>query len=241
MRFRRWSTVWWRLSAGRGSRCPRFSASTRIPARQSSRRRASSWWLWYSSWMHTAMRTWIWKSGAISWNASRQEEENSKNKKREVSWRGFSFSFQVICLLAVLSRDCSFLCGCSYCLGCHLDTCGDEAGRSCRFDCGSHWRRHQRMRSGRLQRGPRKGLLLRWVSSYTSPLSNHMIQKIFQPNKRKFSIMAKIETGIFYYKVAGRDCQRRKTVRNRREMILRSSFLSKISENKALEMEIILN
>ena len=48
--------------------------------------------------------------------------------------------------------------------------------------------------------------------------------------------MAKIETGIFYYKVAGRDCQRRKTVRNRREMIL-----SKISENKALEMEIILN
>lgn len=36
--------------------------------------------------------------------------------------------------------------------------------------------------------------------------------------------MAKIETGIFYYKVAGRDCQRRK-----------------ISENKALEMEIILN
>lgn len=53
--------------------------------------------------------------------------------------------------------------------------------------------------------------------------------------------MAKIETGIFYYKVAGRDCQRRKTVRNRREMILHSSFLSKISENKALEMEIILN
>ena len=68
-----------------------------------------------------------------------------------------------------------------------------------------------------------------------------MIQKIFQPGKRKFFIMAKIETGIFYYKVAGRDCQRRKTIRNRREMILRSSFLSKISENKALEMEIILN
>jgi hypothetical protein len=37
-----------------------------------------------------------------------------------------------------------------------------------------------------------------------------MIQKIFQPDKRKFSIMAKMETGIFYYKVDGRDCQRRK-------------------------------
>lgn len=38
-----------------------------------------------------------------------------------------------------------------------------------------------------------------------------MIQKIFQPDKRKFYIMAKMETGIFYYyKVDGRDCQRRK-------------------------------
>ena len=54
--------------------------------------------------------------------------------------------------------------------------------------------------------------------------------------------MAKIETGIFYYyKVAGRDCQLRKTVRNRREMVLHSSFLSKISGNNALEMEIVLN
>lgn len=139
-----------------------------------------------------------------------------------------------------LSRG-RLICSCNCCRDFHQDMCGDGAVRRYRHCAGSHGHRHQRMRSGRLQRGQWKGLLLRWVSSYTSPLSNHMIQKIFQPNKRKFSIMAKIETGIFYYKVAGRDCQRRKTVRNRREMILRSSFLSKISENKALEMEIVLN
>ena len=139
-----------------------------------------------------------------------------------------------------LSRG-RFICSCNCCRDFHQDTCGGGAVRRYRRCAGSHGHRHQRMQSGRLQRGQWKGLLLRWVSSYTSPLLNHMIQKIFQPDKRKFFIMAKIETGIFYYKGAVRDCQRRKAAWNRSEMVLRSSFLSKISGNKALEMEIVLN
>ncbi len=53
--------------------------------------------------------------------------------------------------------------------------------------------------------------------------------------------MAKIETGIFYYKVAGRDCQRRKTVRKSKRNGSALFIYFRKSENQALEMEIVLN